>query len=196
MSSKRNKKIFNITLIAVMTAIASIIYMVFPEINIIPGVNYMKIDFSDFPAILTGIVFGPWQGVMIMLIKNVIHLTKTTTIGIGEIMNFIIGSGMVISMSCFTRLFSKLFREKKFSVKAYGLTAIITVAVTILLGWTTNMIFTPVFFKLMGIPLVKSAYWAGVWGSTALNTVKAVFNILPFYPIYLSVEKAIKKYNI
>ena len=29
-----------------MTAVATIIYMVFPEINIIPGVSYMKIDFS------------------------------------------------------------------------------------------------------------------------------------------------------
>ena len=51
MSNKRNSKIFKITVTAVMTAVATIIYMVFPEINIIPGVSYMKIDFSDFPAL-------------------------------------------------------------------------------------------------------------------------------------------------
>ena len=196
MSNKRNKKVFNITLIAVMTAIASIIYMIFPEINIIPGVSYMKIDFSDFPAILTGIVFGPWQGVMVMFIKNLIHLAKTTTVGIGEIMNFVVGSGIVLSMSFFTKLFAKLFKEKKFSAKTYILTSIITIMITIILGWISNMIFTPIFFKLMGIPLVEEAYWAGVFGSTALNTVKALFNVLPFYPVYLIVEKSIKKYNM
>lgn len=196
MSNKRNKKVFKLTVTAVMTAIATIIYMVFPEINIIPGVSYMKIDFSDFPAVLTGIVFGPVQGVLVEVVKNIIHLTKSTTMGIGEIMNIIIGSGVVLSMSLFTKLFAKVFKEKRFSARTYIISSIITIAITIALGWLANIIFTPVFYGLMGIPLVNETYWAGVWGSTALNTVKACFNIIPFYPIYYIVEKAAKKYTM
>lgn len=196
MSNKRNKKIFSVTVTAAMTAIATVIYMVFPEINIIPGVSYMKIDFSDFPAVLTGIVFGPVQGILVEVVKNIIHLSKTTTMGIGEIMNVIVGGGLVLSMSLFLKLFSKVFKEKKFSAKTYLLSCLITIVITIALGWLANLIFTPVFYKLMGIPLVKATYLAGVWGSTALNTVKAAFNLLPFYPVYLSVEKIVKKYSI
>lgn len=196
MSNKRNKKIFSVTVTAAMTAIATVIYMVFPEINIIPGVSYMKIDFSDFPAVLTGIVFGPVQGILVEVVKNIIHLSKTTTMGIGEIMNVIVGGGLVLSMSLFLKLFSKVFKEKKFSAKTYLLSCFITIVITIALGWLANLIFTPVFYKLMGIPLVKATYLAGVWGSTALNTVKAAFNLLPFYPVYLSVEKIVKKYSI
>ncbi len=196
MSSTRNKRTFKLTVTAVMTAIATIIYMVFPEINIIPGVNYMKIDFSDFPAVLTGIVFGPVQGVLVEVVKNIIHLTKSTTMGIGEIMNIVVGSGVVLSMSLFTKLFAKVFKEKRFSAKTYIISSVITVIITIILGWIANIIFTPIFYSLMGIPLVSETYWAGVWGSTALNTVKACFNIIPFYPVYYIVEKATKKYGI
>lgn len=196
MSNKRNKKIFGLTFTAVMAAISTVVYMVFPEIQIVPGVSYMKIDFSDFPAIITGITLGPVYGVLVEVVKNIIHLAKTTTFGIGEIMNVIIGGGIVLSMTLFTKLFAKVFKENRFSAKTYIISSVITVAVSIILGWLANIVFTPIFFKLMGIPLVSKAYWAGVWGSTALNTVKAAFNVLPFYPVYFAVEKAVKKYGI
>lgn len=196
MSNKRNKKIFGLTFTAVMAAIATVVYMVFPEIQIVPGVSYMKIDFSDFPAIITGITLGPVYGVLVEVVKNIIHLAKTTTFGIGEIMNVIIGGGIVLSMTLFTKLFAKVFKENRFSAKTYIISSVITVAISIILGWLANIVFTPIFFKLMGIPLVSEAYWAGVWGSTALNTVKAAFNVLPFYPVYFAVEKAVKKYGI
>ena len=196
MSNKRNKKIFGLTFTAVMAAISTVVYMVFPEIQIVPGVSYMKIDFSDFPAIITGITLGPVYGVLVEVVKNIIHLAKTTTFGIGEIMNVIIGGGIVLSMTLFTKLFAKVFKENRFSAKTYIISSVITVAVSIILGWLANIVFTPIFFKIMGIPLVSEAYWAGVWGSTALKTVKAAFNVLPFYPVYFAVEKAVKKYGI
>ncbi len=177
-----------------MSAIATVIYMVFPEVPIIPGVDYMKIDFSDFPAILTGVIFGPIQGVTVEVIKNLIHLTRTTTVGIGEIMNVVIGSSMIISMSLFVKLFKKIFKENKISIKNYAISSAITIVVAIVMGWIANMVFTPIYFGIMGIPLVTETYIAGVWGSTTLNCVKALFNILPFFPIYMAVEKAVKKY--
>ena len=59
-----------------MTAIATVIYMVFPEINIVPGVSHLKVDFSDFPAILTGVIIGPVQGILIEIVKNIEFLWK------------------------------------------------------------------------------------------------------------------------
>ena len=194
MSNKKQQDTFKITLVAIMTAIATVIYMTFPEINIIPGVSYMKIDFSDFPALLIGIIVGPVQGILVEIIKNIIHLSKTTTVGIGEIMNTILGSAIIVSMHLFTKLFSKLFKEKKLSIKTYFVSGVLSIIVTIIMGWLLNAIFTPIFYFLMGIPLVMNTYLAGVWGSTALNAVKACFNIFPFFPVYIVAEKAIKKY--
>ena len=196
MSNKRNRKIYNLTIVGLMTAIASVIYMVFPELNIVPGVSHLKVDLSDFPAILTGVIIGPIQGFLVEVIKNIIHLSRTTTVGIGEIMNVILGSSMIFSMWGFIKVFKKVFNENKISLKNYLLSSTITIVVAIIVGWIANMIFTPVFYKIMGFPLVSETYWAGVWGSTTLNSIKALFNIVPFFPIYSILEKAIKKYTI
>mgnify|MGYP003303879712 CR=1 FL=1 len=194
MSSKKQQDTFKITFVAIMTAISTVIYMVFPEFNIIPGVSYMKIDFSDFPALLTGVVIGPVQGILVEVVKNIIHLTKTTTVGIGEIMNVIIGSAIILSMHLFTKLFSKLFKESALSLKSYFISGILSVVVTIVVGCLVNVIFTPIYCFLMGFPLVMETYIAGVWGSTALNTVKSCFNIFPFFPVYVVAQKTVKKY--
>ncbi len=196
MSNKRNQKIFNLTVVGLMTAIAIVIYMVFPELNIVPGVSHLKVDLSDFPAILTGVILGPVQGILIEVVKNIIHLTRTSTVGIGEIMNIILGSSMILSMWGFIKIFKKVFKENKITFKTYIIASAITIVIAIIVGWIANMVFTPIFYKVMGFPLVSETYWAGVWGSTTLNSIKALFNIVPFFPIYLILEKAIKKYTM
>ena len=195
MSNKKNKKVFNLTIVGLMTAIATVIYMG-PEIPIVPGVDYMKVDFSDFPAILTGVIFGPVQGILVEIFKNIIHLTRTTTFGIGEIMNIVIGSSMILSMSYSVKTFKKIFKSNKINLKIYFISSAITIIIAIVMGWIANLVFTPIFYNIMGIPLVTETYLAGVWGSTTLNSIKAIFNILPFFPIYFAIEKGVKKYTI
>ncbi len=195
MSNKRKQRIFNLTVVGLMTAIATVIYMLFYEIPIIPGVDYMKIDFSDVPAILTGVVLGPVHGLLVEVVKNIIHLSKTTTVGIGEIMNVILGSSMIVSMWGFIKIFKKVFKENKITFKTYIIASVITIVVAIIVGWIANIVFTPIFYKIMGFPLVSETYWAGVWGSTTLNAIKSLFNIVPFFPLYVVGEKAIKKYS-
>ena len=196
MSNKKNKKIFNLTIVGLMTAIATVIYMVFPEVPIVPGVDYMKVDFSDFPAILTGVIFGPVQGILVEVFKNIIHLTRTTTFGIGEIMNIVIGSSMILSMSLSVKAFKKIFKSNKINLKIFFISSAITIVIAIVMGWIANLVFTPIFYNIMGIPLVTETYLAGVWGSTTLNSIKSAFNILPFFPIYFALEKGVKKYTI
>lgn len=195
MSNKKNKKVFNLTVVGLMTAIATVIYMG-PEIPIVPGVDYMKIDFSDVPAILTGVIFGPVQGILVEVFKNLIHLTRTTTFGIGEIMNIVIGSSMILSMSLSIKAFKKIFKSNKINLKIFFISSAITIVVAIVMGWIANLVFTPIFYNIMGIPLVTETYLAGVWGSTTLNSIKSAFNILPFFPIYFAIEKGLKKYTI
>ena len=184
------KKTLSLTIVGVMTAVATVIYMVFPEVPLVPGVEYLKLDFSDIPAILTSILLGPLGGIAVEVIKNIIHLFRTTTAGIGELMNIGIGSAMILSLSSFSRLFAKLLKKDAVSPAPYFLSAVISVAVTILAGWLFNGLLTPVYFKIAGIPITSAAVFAGVWGSTLLNTVKAIFNLFPFFPVYYACQKA------
>lgn len=192
-TSKNKQFTLRITMVGVLSAIATVIYMFFPEVPIVPGVSYMKIDFSDFPALLLAVVMGPMEGIAVGVIKNLIHLTKTSTFGIGEIMNV----GVIAAMSCslygFGKLFSKLFKKDRMSAAVYFPAAIATVAVTILAGWVLNAVFTPIFFAISGIPITTASIVAGVTGSTLLNAVKGALNVLPFYPVYLIGYKSYHK---
>lgn len=92
----RNSKLQLMAKIGVMSALAFII--MFFEFPILPSATYLKMDFSDIPAIVGAFAFGPSAGVIIELIKNILHfITKTQTGGIGEMANFAAGAAFVIA---------------------------------------------------------------------------------------------------
>lgn len=191
--SKSKSQTLKLTLTAALTALATVIYMIFPEIPLVPGVEYLKIDFSDIPAILTGILIGPFWGALCEIVKNIIHLTRTSTFGIGELMNIGIGSGLILSLTGFSKLFSRIFSKKKLSPSIYFSAGICAVAATVLTGWLFNGILTPTYYALMGFPITTASVIAGVWGSTLLNAVKAALNVFPFYPVYAAAYKSFSK---
>ncbi len=62
----------------------------FPLPMIIP--SFIKFDFSEIPAIITSFAYGPLYGVTVCLLKNLLHLFVTTSAGVGEVSNFILGA--------------------------------------------------------------------------------------------------------
>lgn len=80
--------------VAVMAA-ASIILTFFKfPIPIAPP--FMEIDLADIPALITGFAIGPAYGVLVVFLKNLLHLLQTTTGGVGELSNFIVGATFVL----------------------------------------------------------------------------------------------------
>ncbi len=86
----KNKKIRTITGTAMLTAAAVVLqYLEFP-VPIMP--SFIKLDFSDLPALIGAFAYGPAAGIIIQLLKNVIHLLASNSLFIGELSNFILGS--------------------------------------------------------------------------------------------------------
>jgi riboflavin transporter FmnP len=81
------------TKVAILSVIAFLImYIEFP-IVFFPA--FLKIDLSDLPALIAGFALGPVAGIMVELIKNLLHLFQTSTGGVGELANFVIGVALV-----------------------------------------------------------------------------------------------------
>ena len=53
---------------------------------------FLKVDFSELPVLLTSFACGPVYGVLVALIKNVLHLFMGTSMGVGELANFLLGA--------------------------------------------------------------------------------------------------------
>ena len=58
--------------------------------------SFLQIDISDLPALVGAVTMGPTAGVLIELVKNVLHLFKTSTAGVGEVANFLVGIALVL----------------------------------------------------------------------------------------------------
>jgi len=86
-------KIKYLTRVAILAAIASILmYIEFP-LPLIPP--FLKVDLSDFPALIAAFSMGPIAGIIVELIKNLVHLVVSSSAFVGELANFIIGAAFV-----------------------------------------------------------------------------------------------------
>lgn len=82
--------------IGVLGALAAILYAI-PGIPVIPPIY--KLDFSTMPALLAGFTMGPMSGLLVMLIKDLTGLMNSSSMGIGEIADFLMGGAFVVTAS-------------------------------------------------------------------------------------------------
>lgn len=84
-----------IAVTALLGAAATILmFLSFPLPFLIPP--FIKMDFSELPALLAAFSMGPLSGVAVCLIKNLINVLFTTTGGVGELCNFLMGVCFVL----------------------------------------------------------------------------------------------------
>ena len=84
--------------IAILAAIASVLYILE-----IPIVLFYKLDFSNLPVLLGTFSMGPAAGTMILLIKSTLGLLHTTSQGVGELADFLMGLAMLLPAGFFYR---------------------------------------------------------------------------------------------
>lgn len=58
--------------------------------------SFIKMDLSELPALIGAFAYGPVAGVIICLIKNLLHLFMSSTGGVGELSNFLLGASFVL----------------------------------------------------------------------------------------------------
>ena len=82
-----------ITMTALLSAIAYILAFVEFPVPLSPA--FARMDLSDFPALIGAFAFGPVAGLLIELVKNALQLFSTSTGGVGELANFLMGASFV-----------------------------------------------------------------------------------------------------
>lgn len=102
----RSKKIsvHDLTTMAILSAIAAILFLPVFEIMVFPAVPFYKLDFSNLPVLLGAFAMGPVQGVIILGLKALLGLLHTTSGGVGELADFIVGAAMVVPAGLIYRM--------------------------------------------------------------------------------------------
>ncbi|MEG1608462.1 MAG: ECF transporter S component [Clostridia bacterium] len=69
-----------LTCTAIMAAVATILMFLSFSIPIMP--SFIKLDFSELPALIATFALGPLSGVIVCLFKNLINMAFTTTFAV------------------------------------------------------------------------------------------------------------------
>lgn len=190
--SKQIKATRFIVYTGVMSAL-SIVLILFLEIPITPD-GALKIDFSDVPAAAAGVILGPAAAAAVEFIKVLVHLlTKGigSTMGYGDLMNFLVGVALTVPFSIVYRSLTKrvVNVHKYMPLLAAGITGM---AAMVAIGVIGNYFIAPPFFSLMmHFKLTSASLWTFIGGATILNVLKAAITAILMFPI----TKIAKKYD-
>ena len=88
--SKTQKKTRLIAGCGMLTAAAVVLQYIEFASPIMP--SFIKLDFSDLPELIGAFAYGPRAGIIIALLKNLIHMAVSQSGFIGELSNFLLGA--------------------------------------------------------------------------------------------------------
>ena len=161
-----------ITVTGVLSAVAFLLQLIeIPLPMLMP--TFIKFDFSDLPALIGSFALGPICGIVIELIKNVLHaLLATGSFGVGELSNFVLGAVFVGVAGCIYRR----SRSKKGALIASLTGAIVMAAIS----FPSNLfIVYPVYYQFMPEETILAAYQTILPGMKSIAQSLLVFNV-PF----------------
>ena len=136
----------NLTVTAILAAVATVLMFFNIPIPLMP--SFIKLDFSELPALLASFALGPVSGATVCLVKNVVNLfiDGFETAGVGELSNFLLGCAFVVPAG----VIYKKWKTKKGAMAA----SLVGALAMALLSVATNFYITyPAYVNLMGLPL-------------------------------------------
>ncbi|MCR4924013.1 MAG: ECF transporter S component [Lachnospiraceae bacterium] len=134
--------------------------------------SFIKLDISELPALIGSFAMGPFYGVLICLVKNLLHLIRTSTGGVGELSNFIMGALLVFPAG--------LLYQKNKNRKTAALGTFVGIIVMALVSIPVNYFITyPFYTNFMPLDTIISMYQAILPSADSLLKCLVIFNV-PF----------------
>lgn len=165
--------------------------MLFPE--------FLKIDISDLTALLGGISLGPMAGITIAFLKNLLQFITgmSTTGGVGEFANFLIGGSFVFTVS--------YIYSKKRNIQGVIIGLVSGMVVMTVVGCVANYFIILPFYATIGWsidavvsmgaainPAIDSKMSFIIWMIAPFNILKSGLMSLLTLPMYKKTEKILK----
>ncbi|MEF9952118.1 MAG: ECF transporter S component [Clostridium sp.] len=168
----KRRNVDKLVKVSILSAIGFILMMVDFPLPIFPV--FLQIDLSDIPALIGGFALGPIAGVAIELIKNLIHLLASSTAGIGEMANFIVGATFVF-------VASTVYKKSRTKKGAIIGVAVGTIVMSIVACVFNYFVLIPLYESVLGWPISGIIDMASKVTSLVTNLETLIlYSILPF----------------
>lgn len=199
-STIRNNRAFSTSKLVKISILAAIGYILMFIAVPIPALfpDFLKIDISDLPVLLGGMALGPVAGIWIAFLKNLLQLVTgfSTTGGVGELANFIIGGS-------FVWIVSFIYSNKK-NIKGVIIGLLLGIITMTIVGCIANyVLILPFYSTIMPIdqvinmgsiinPLITNKITFILWIIAPFNLIKSSLISLITLPMYKKTEKILK----
>ncbi|MFK9095504.1 ECF transporter S component [Bacillus salipaludis] len=148
--------------------------------------NFLFVDFSDIPALIAALIFGPIAGILVELFKNVLNYIATgsqTGIPVGHIANFL--AGIVFILPTYF-VYNRLKTRRGMTLALIAGTVTMAVVMSIL-----NYFFIlPAYTVLMGFPDMRNLVVPAV---LPFNILKGVIMSAIFMLLFIRMQAWINK---
>ena len=179
---------------AMLSAIAFILMFINFSVPFMP--SFIKLDISELPALIGSFSLGPVYGVVICLVKNLLNLTQTSTGGVGELSNFLLGTMFVFPAG----LIYQRMKNRKGAIIGSLVGAVIMAVGSV---FTNIFLVYPLYYNLMSKEAILNAYQAIIPSMESVEQsiicfnmpftfLKAMLSVLVTFLIYKRISPIIK----
>lgn len=166
-----------LTQIAMLGAVAGVLMnFEFPIPFLAP--SFYQLDFSEIPVLIGSFAMGPLAGVVIELVKILVHLvTKgSMTAGVGDVANFIFGCTFAVPAGLIYRY--KSVKSRKHAVVGMAVGTVLTAIVACFIN---AFVLLPAYGKAFGMPIEAFIEMGGAVHSSVNSLLSfAALIIFPF----------------
>ncbi len=171
----KKNKLYSLTASALLGAVGFVLMAIEISVPIMPA--FIKLDFSELPALIASFAYGPFYGAAVCLIKNLMHLFITNTAGVGELANFLMGVFFVVPAGM---IYSKMKNRNGALIGSLVGAAVMGVACVFI-----NLFITyPIYYKI----LIPESAILGMY-KALLPSVDSIFESLLIFNLPFTFAK-------
>ena len=173
--------------IGMLSSIAYLLMLLNFPLPIFP--NFLFVDFSDIPALIAALVFGPLAGILVEFFKNVLNYIATgsqTGVPVGHLANFVAGIVFVLPTVI---VYNKLKTKKGMTIALVAGTVFMAVVMSIL----NYILILPAYTLLMGYPDMRNLVVPAI---LPFNILKGVMMSFIFMLLFIRLQAWINKFSV
>lgn len=181
-----SSKLVKLVILALLGTISLVLFFLNFPLPFLPP--YLKIDFSEVPALIAALIFSPVAGVIVISIKNLLYLAVSGAGDpIGVIANFLAGIMFVFPVAF---LYHKYKGVKSIVSGLVSSTLIMAIGMSAL----NYFLILPAYAWFMGWEMTEQIKWLSVVGGVLpFNALKGIIVGFLFVPLFIKMRSWIEQ---
>ena len=195
--TRRKTNVRKLTMTAMLAAVATVLMFLSFNVPLMP--SFIKLDFSELPALIAAFAFGPVSGATVCLVKNLVNVLFTTTGGVGELSNFVLGASFVSTAGLIYKYKKNRTGALTGSIIGAAVMAVISVFSNYYIVYPVYTAFLPME-SILGMyrtinPNVETLWDALLWFNMPFTFIKGMCSTAMAFVIYKPLSPILKGLN-